>query len=367
MKASLLRLSAVVALAATPFAVPVAQAQQGNPDAPPPSVVVATVTAEKMSDTVTVPGSVLSRNDSQIAAEVAGVVSEVAEIGSMIEKGGMIARIEPRLLQLEADRSAASVKRLEARVKYLGSQVERIEALVGKGSGTRQALDEARSEYEMAQQDLAEARVAQEQAQYNVDHAEVKAPFPGRLVTRLIQPGEYIERGRPVARIVDVGALEVTAQIPIGSVAQLKEGDSVSIEGPGRTVAAKVRALVPVGDQVSRAAEMRASLEDSVWLVGTAVKVATPTEAPHDVIAVPRDAILLRPEGTAVFRIGADDAAELVPVQGGLTSGNLVAVTGALNPGDRIVIRGGETLQPGQKVQVQAQDGQEASTSPGPG
>ena len=52
-----------------------------------------------------------------------------------------------------------------------------------------------------------------------------------------------------------------------------------------------------------------------------------------------------------MFRIGADRTAELVGAHR-LTSGGLVAVEGGLAAGDRVVVRGGETLQPGQKVQI---------------
>lgn len=367
MKSSLMRLSVFAVAAALPLAAALSGASAQQPDAPPPVVVVASATSQLMSDTVTIPGSVVSRNDAQIAAEVSGVVDMVAEIGATIEKGGVIATIDSQLLELEAERAAAAVKRLEARVTFLEGEVKRFEELAGKGSGTRQRLDQARSERDMARQDLAEARVALQRAQYDLAHAEVKAPFPGRLVTRLVQPGEFIERGRAVARVVDVSALEVTAQIPVASVSRLKEGDIVSIEGPDRTVSATVRALVPVGDQVSRAAEIRAALPDGSWLVGTAVKVATPTEPPHEVLAVPRDAVLLRPEGQAIFRIGDGDVAELVAVKTGLSSGGMVEVSGNLKAGDRVVVRGGETLQPGQKVQVQSQSGPDAAVPSRPG
>lgn len=347
---------------------PERSAAQDAPQEPPPAiVVVAAATAEHMAETVTVPGSVVSRSDSKIAAEVSGRVEWVAEVGVIVEAGGAVARIDSALLKLEARTAEASVKRLEAQLKFLDQEVARLEELIGKGSATRQRLDEARSQRDMARQELAEAQVALERANYDLDHAEVKSPFPGRIVTRLIEPGEFINRGSAVARVVDTSALEVTAQIPIASVAQLKEGDTVSIEGPGATVSAVVRALVPVGDEVSRSAQLRATLTETAWLIGTAVKVATPNAPPVEVVAVPRDAILLRQDGSAVFRIGEGEIAELVPVTTGLTSGGLVAVMGGLKPGDRVVVRGGETLQPGQKVQIQADTGPNASVQSRPG
>lgn len=359
-------LAALTALALAPLTVPAAFAQEGG-EGPLPVVVVGPVTSEKMAETVTVPGSVVSRNDSRIAAEVSGRVEWVAEIGAVVEAGGAIARIDGELLTLQARSAEADVKRLEARVTFLVSEVQRLESLAGKGSATRQRLDEARSERDMARQELATAQVALERAQYDLAHAEVKSPFPGRVVTRLTEPGQFINRGEAAARVVDTTALEVTAQIPVASVASIKEGDTLSVEGPGSAVTATVRALVPVGDEVSRSAQLRASLTGSAWLVGTAVKVATPNGPASDRVAVPRDAILLRPEGQAVFRIGEGDVAELVPVQTDLTAGDRVAVTGDLKPGDRVVVRGGETLQPGQKVEIQAGVGmrQDPPQSPG--
>jgi RND family efflux transporter MFP subunit len=374
MNALPLRISALAVFGVSLLAAtaPSASLAQQGPDAPPPIVVVAPVSTEQMAQTVTVPGSVVSRSDAKIAAEVSGSVDWVAEIGATVEAGGPIARIDGAILEIEAKRAATAVKRLEARVEFLDGEVARLQQLIGKGSTTRQRLDQARSERDMARQDLAEAKFQAERAQYDLAQAEIKSPFPGRVVERLIQPGEYIERGGAVARVVDVSALEVTAQVPIASVAQLKEGDRVTIEGPDGQVVAAVRALVPVGDQVSRSAELRASLDHARWLVGTAVKVATPTETPRDVIAVPRDAVLLRPEGQAVYRIGEGDVAELVPVKGGLTTGDLVEVVGTgtgapLKSGDRVVVRGGEMLQPGQKVQIQALQGPNASVPSRPG
>lgn len=357
-------LAALTALVFMPFAVTTGIAQEAGEAPPPAIVVVAPVTIEKMSETVTVPGSVVSRHDSKIAAEVSGRVDWVAEIGATVAEGGVIARIDGELLTLQARSAEAAVKRLEARVTFLTREVERLESLIGKGSATRQKLDQARSERDMARQELADAEVSLERARYDLSHAEVKSPFPGRVVTRLIEPGEFINRGEATARVVDIAALEVTAQIPVASVALIKEGDALSVEGPGGAFSATVRALVPVGDEVSRSAELRAALTDSAWLVGTAVKVATPNGPPADLTTVPRDALLLRPEGQAVFRIGEGDIAELVPVQPGLTSGDRVAVTGNLNEGDRVVTRGGETLQPGQKVEIQA--GISGDQTPGP-
>jgi hypothetical protein len=110
---------------------------------------------------------------------------------------------------------------------------------------------------------------------------------------------------------------------------------------------------VPVGDESSRQSELRIALDSSRWPIGAALQVGLPSAAPRDVVAVPRDALVLRPNETFVVRIGADDTAQRVPVRTGTAQGELIEVIGAVSAGDRLVVRGGERLAPGQRVRIE--------------
>jgi multidrug efflux pump subunit AcrA (membrane-fusion protein) len=70
------------------------------------------------------------------------------------------------------------------------------------------------------------------------------------------------------------------------------------------------------------------------------------------VVAVPRDALILRSAATYVFRITDDDTAERIVVETGTGDSDLIAIEGDVAPGDRIVVRGGERLRVGQAVEV---------------
>ena len=67
-------------------------------------------------------------------------------------------------------------------------------------------------------------------------------------------------------------------------------------------------------------------------------------------LAVPRDALVLRRSGASVYSVNGDNKAINIPVQVGIASGEMVEVSGKLNPGDKVVIRGGERLRDGQLV-----------------
>ena len=74
--------------------------------------------------------------------------------------------------------------------------------------------------------------------------------------------------------------------------------------------------------------------------------------AEKEVLAVPRDALILRREGASVFKVLADDTVKQVNVITGLGAGSHIEVIGDLTPGDRIVIRGAERLSDGMTVSI---------------
>ena len=113
-----------------------------------------------------------------------------------------------------------------------------------------------------------------------------------------------------------------------------------------------VNKLIPVGDNISRLYEIRVQFSNKIWPVGTAVKVACPINQKQNVLVVPRDALVIRQSGIAIYRINTQDRAELIPVQTGISNTKYIQVIGDVSIGDKIVIRGNERLRPGQAVKI---------------
>ena len=113
-----------------------------------------------------------------------------------------------------------------------------------------------------------------------------------------------------------------------------------------------MRAIVPVGDIASRMIEVRLALPAGAGLVGDAAKVFIPSAQPRNVLAVPRDALVLREENTYVFKVNKKGQAQRVAVETGSEEGALVEVKGLILPGERIIVRGAERLETGQKVRA---------------
>ena len=126
------------------------------------------------------------------------------------------------------------------------------------------------------------------------------------------------------------------------------------MEVEGARASGKVRTVVPVGDDRSRLYELRLTLEGEGWSAGQSVRISVPTALPQRLVSVPRDALVLRRDNTAVFRVREDNTVEKVIVTTGIAQGDWIAVDGPIQPGDRIVIRGGERLRDGKAVSVSA-------------
>lgn len=320
-------------------------------DAAPVPVVVTTARAQNIGATLAATGTVVSRNDARISAEVAGTLAWIAEPGATVKRGTTIARIDPERLALTLRDNDAALKRLEAQLSLLATQRARLETLGNVVSQSQ--LDEAQSRERMAEQDVEQARVARDRARLDVNRASVRAPFDGVVVERLQQSGEYVAGGAPLLRLVNDRDLEVVARAPLTTADSVSAGAVAQIIDGGHKATGTVRAVIPVGDERSRMVELRIALTDRTWRVGAPVRVEIAPRTLKAVVTVPRDAVILRQGASYVMRVRPDNTAERVAVNIGPGHANHVQIESTLRAGDRVIIRGGERLEPGQTVKVQ--------------
>lgn len=329
-----------------------------------PPVSVTSVKSTRIAPQAAFPGSVISRNDSKLAADVEGRVTWVAEVGTAVKQGDVVAKLDNSMVEMQREADRANVARLSALVKYDRAHAARVMDLHDKKVMSKAAADQAASQRDSNEAALRQAEAALKRSQYQLEHAEIRAPFAGRVVARLISPGEYANAGKDIVRLVDQGSIEITTQVPIPSMQYLREGMKVTAEVQGKRVDTSVRVIVPVGDKLSRTVEVRLSLAADAAFVGDAARVLVPSAEPRMVLAVPRDALVLREENTYLFKLGPENKAERIAIETGAEDNGLVEVRGTLKEGERVIIRGGERLEPGQKVRLVTQAG---STAQGDG
>lgn len=341
---------ALAVLAVTPAAL----AQQGPP---PATVRTSTVIERDMARTITTPASVQSRNDARIASESTGVITMIAEPGDVVEAGGLIAQIDDRSARIQLDEARARLARATANSDYQTSEAERLSRLAANGTVAPTRLREVELARDLAQQDLREARSALARVQLELERTQITAPFNGRVVERLIQVGERSAPGREIVRLVDIESKEAIAMVPVAIAPFLSVGQTIQLStAAGDDAEAPIRAIVPVGDSVSRTFEVRIDLAGSDWIVGSAARAAFPAEQARTQMAAPYDAVILRPNGAFIFTVDSENVAHQTPVTAGVREGGFIAIEGDIDPGQRVVVSGAETLRDGQTVQEQQRE-----------
>lgn len=319
---------------------------------PPANVRTANAALLNMASKTQVPGTVVSRSDARLAAEVEGRLLHILDVGTPVAKDDVVAIIEDTSLLLRQAELDAEVTRAEASLRYLESEEKRLGKLAEANLTSVTLLDQTRSQRDVARSDLKVAQTRLAQVNDQLDRSRIRAPFPGTVVERLARVGERLAVGTEVARIVNPDDLEIVARVPLEYMNYVAVGDSLDLRTrDGHDAAATVRSVVAVGSENTHVFELRLDIPPRMFPVGQTLRVWVPTSDLREVLTVPRDALVLRSDGIAVFVVDDSNTAQRISVETGIGNGDLIEIRGALNAGDRVITRGNERLQSGQTVQ----------------
>jgi membrane fusion protein, multidrug efflux system len=185
-----------------------------------------------------------------LAAELEGVLTYLeVDVGDPVKNGAVLAEVyhQDRLLHRE---------RLGATRTYLEILVENLTRLNEKGLATDEELAKAEMDLKVNAKEI-------EIVESQINRAQVRAPFSGTVVTRHIQPHEWVQPGQPVVEIYDPRKLRVVADISADVAVSMKAGDKQSLRFPdlGESVTAKVTVFSPQVD-------VRSNTIKVFWSVG---------------------------------------------------------------------------------------------------
>ena len=319
---------------------------------PPASVNAVPAEIKTLTPVVWVSGTTVSQNDSKIAAEVSGRLVDLAPIGARVIKGDVIAKIDDKHLKIQLREDKASLLNAKTQLTFLESEVNRKKSLVAKNLSPKTELDKAISEQDIAKGELLGAHARLDKTAQDLKYTQVKAPFTGIIAARIANLGEYINSGNAIVRLVETANSEASVFTPIVAYQFLTESKELMVESPLGSGNAPIKTVIPVADSRSHLMEVRLDMSAFNWPIGLNFKTKVASGPSKEALTVPRDALVLRREGTSIFRINKDNSAEQLRVTVGMAMDGLVEVIGDVNAGDLIVIRGAERLRTGQTVQI---------------
>lgn len=314
------------------------------PGAMPTAVKVVTVGTEPLERSTRTFGTIEAVRSAELKPEASGTVGRVEVTDGAEVKRGQL------LLKLRDDGARAQLAEAEARFKLAEAKHGRVAALFERQNTSRQELDQA-----VAERDLAAAGVAS--AQDAVRRTEVRAPFDGTVGRVEVSVGASVGPATTVTRIEDLTEVTVDLGVPERLVPNVAVGSTVRVEvdaWAGEVFVGEVRYVAPRIDAATRTFEVRAHVAnaDRRLRPGLSAEVELVTASRQDAVMVPTQAVLATDRGTTVFVVDPEGKAQARPVKTGTRTDERVEVVEGLAAGDRVVVEGLVRLAPGAAVRV---------------
>jgi len=314
-------------------------------EAPSVNVAVMQVVVEPgFADSFILPAVVEPNQGVTISAEVAARVERIGpEEGDRIKAGDLLIGLNDELIRPQSDSAEAQVKRDEI-------QFNRMEELVKENATSRQDLDNAITDLAASKAQLAEVRA-------RLDRTHIYTPLTGVLNVLLVEEGEYVQAGTPVAELVDMVVVKVVVDVPERDIMFFAVGQEAEVlvrcEDGEQWTKGAITYINELADQQTRSTSMELVLDNSDRTLrsGQIVRIRLTRRILNDAMLIPLLAVLPQEEGYAVYVV-EDGKAKRRDIEIGIIKGHRVQITRGLEPGEKLIIEGHRLVASDQKVNV---------------
>lgn len=325
-----------------------------------PSISVITPGRATIQGTITATGTLAARREMPVGVVGEGgrVVSVSVEQGQWVRAGQVLASIDRSVQSQQARAQAAQVEVARADAQLAQSNLDRALQLVERGFISKADVDRL-----IATRDAARARVEVARAQHSELLARnarlsILAPAAGLVLERNVEPGQTVSAGAtPLFRIAKGGEMELLARVGESELTKLRTGVTASVVpvGTDRTFIGQVWQLEPTIDSQDRQGVVRIALSYAEGLRPGGYATATISSGTVVAPILPESAVLSDKDSSFVYIIDAQNKAQRRSVKTGIVTSDGLAIVEGLDGSEKIVLRAGGFLNPGESVNPRLQ------------
>jgi len=325
-----------------------------------PTVTVMVPGKQQVTRTINATGTLAARRE--IAVSVVGeggrITNVYVDAGDWVKQGQIMASIDRAVQTQQAASLEASVGVSRADLNLAQANLDRAEQLVDRGFISKADMDRL-----TATRDAAAARVRVAQAQLNETRARngrlnIVAPKAGFVLERNVEPGQTVTQGSgTLFLLAQDGEMELQAQLGESDLANVSVGIATQVTpvGTDRVLSGNIWQISPMIDPQSRQGIARISLGyDSALRPGgfASVRIQSGTS---EASVLPESAVQNDSKGSFVYIVGTDNKAMRRDVVIGSVSSAGLSITSGLNGTEKVVLRAGGFLNPGETVRPEVQ------------
>jgi membrane fusion protein (multidrug efflux system) len=334
---------------------------------PKPEVVVGTAASAPLPLQLTYTARAVGSRDVEVRARVSGILETRRFVeGSAVKAGDVLFQIDPEPYRAAVAQARGELGVERASLDEATRNRDRIVPLYDKNAVSQRQRDEAVSAYEVAAARVASAEARLKSAELDLGYTSVRAPISGLTSREVRSEGSLVQAGGEsslLTRIVQTDPLYIEFSVPEEEAALLrarladqatrKNLQATLVLGSGEHAEkAPVTFIDNAVESASGTVIARAVLPNKrgTLLPGQFVRVRLEGVAIDDVVAIPRKAVMMSPQGAFVWVIDANESASFRPVQMGRGADEQVIITQGLVAGERYIVEGVMKVAPGAPV-----------------
>ncbi len=284
-----------------------------------------------------------AEEEATVMAKTSGVVEEIlAEEGSRVRKGQVLARLETDRLKLEVARARAEADK--AQENYDRNTRIFDKKLISKElyDQSRFALDSVRAAYEIARLTLQES--------------EIRAPFAGVVSARYIKPGNLIQPNAPAFKVTQLDTLHAHIYVPERDMHKLaaRQVAALSVDAwPGRLFTGSILRINPVVDAQTGTVKVTVAMASGQPELkpGMFGRVEIRYDRREQAVLVPKDAVLTEDAASSVFVVDKGKARRRT-IKTGYSDIDHYEVLEGLKADEQVVTTGQSSLKDDARIEV---------------
>jgi RND family efflux transporter MFP subunit len=321
-------------------------------------VEVAEARAEDVVEWIRAIGSIHAEQGVGLSAEVGGRLAEMAvEVGDLVAEGDLLARLDDERLRIARDLARAEVEMARANLEKSKRDAQR-QANLFEGQVTSEySLEQAdlKAQIDEGQLKVTQARLAA--AERDLSDASIISPVSGEITRRHVEVGELIEAGTPLFDIAKIDRVKLVVHVSELEIARLQKGQEaeIGVDGhPGVVFRGSVDTISAQANPQTRAFPVEILVVNDraeKLLPGFIGRARIRGRSFEDAISLPEEVVVQR-DGRPVVFVATGDTASMRSIETGFADRGSVLITKGLEPGDRVIVTGQQSLRNGDKIQL---------------
>jgi multidrug efflux system membrane fusion protein len=323
-------------------------------------------------------GTIKALNTVTVSPQVDGKLLNVNfKEGQDVNKGDVLARIDPTIYQAQLDQAKAKKAQDEAQLANAKVDLDRYEKLAATNAINRQQADTQKALVAQQTALVQSDQAAIENAQATLGYTTIVAPIAGRTGIRQVDEGNIVHASSSpsIVVITQIKPISVIFNLPQQNIGQVNEAFA---KGPLQVDALRpdnnavmdhgtLRVLDNQVDQTTGTVKLKAEFPNAteqLW-PGQFVNVRLLIDTLKDVVTIPTGAVQRGPNGTFVYVVKDDNTASMRAIVVQKQDETQTVVKSGVAVGERVVTTGFVRLTDGSKVTIGSADGAPAAPAQG--